>query len=181
MNQLSAPHVGPPLVRSSVDRPFAALEDRLREAKRLLLSRWHDYQVRRAEARSLVAVSEMDAHMLRDIGAPDQMIAQAAERSRIPRWIDDPFRMSMVLVAIAAIGMSEPAPAAEAAASQRTVNAYAQGQMVGVFTGEFVNGAPVYRFPTVVVAAPRSAAPAGNSVARVAHPRQVRVPAKGSA
>jgi hypothetical protein len=34
--------------------------------------------------------------------------------------------------------------------------------MAGVFAGEYVKGAPVYRFPAVVVTGSRKESPAGN-------------------
>ena len=152
---------------------LTVLGERLGRAKRQLLSRWHDYQARRQEARALVAINEMDAHLLRDIGAPDHLIARAVENARASPWREVPLRLAMVLVTIAVIGTLAPPSVAEAASPKGTGTSHAQGKMAGVFTGEFVAGVPVYRFPTVIVAGARSAEPT-RSEARVARPRHAR-------
>lgn len=46
---------------------------------------------------------------------------------------------------------------AEATAVECDGNSSAQGQMVGVFTGRFANGVPIYRLPPVAVVASRKA------------------------
>lgn len=158
---------------SSAGHVLAVLGERVGSAKREWLSRWHDYQVRRQEARALVAIDEMDAHLLRDIGAPDQVIARAVENARASPWREVPLRLAMVLVTIAVIGTLAPPSVAEAASPKGTGTAHAQGQMAGLFTGEFVAGVPVYRFPTVIVAGSSRAEPA-RSEARVAQPRHAR-------
>ena len=170
MNSSSSPYVLQRSRPSPAGHVLAVLGERLGRAKRQLLSRWHDYQARRQEARALVAINEMDAHLLRDIGAPDQLIARAVERRRASPWREVSLRLSMVLVTIAVIGAVAPPSVAEAAGPQKTD---AQRQMAGVFTGEFVDGAPVYRFPTVIVAGSRRGEPA-RSEARVAQPRPAR-------
>ena len=45
----------------------------------------------------------------------------------------------------------------EATAAEREGNSSGQGQMVGVFTGRFANGVPIYRLPAVTVVASRKA------------------------
>jgi hypothetical protein len=92
------------------------------------------------------------------------------QRSRPSPWREVPLRLSMVLVTIAVIGTVAPPSVAQAASPKRTGTAHAQGQMPGVFTGEFVDGVPVYRFPTVIVAGSRNAEPV-RSLARAAQPR----------
>ena len=47
--------------------------------------------------------------------------------------------------------------ASEVTAADGTGNARAQGEIVGVFTGRFANGMPVYQFPPVTVVANRKA------------------------
>jgi hypothetical protein len=47
--------------------------------------------------------------------------------------------------------------ASEATSAEGASNARAQGEIVGVFTGRFANGMPVYRFPPVIVVANRKA------------------------
>ena len=58
----------------------------------------------------------------------------------------------LVVIATAVLGA-----AADATGLWPTGEERAQAQMVGVFTGEFVNGAPVYRLPPVIVVASRKA------------------------
>ena len=45
----------------------------------------------------------------------------------------------------------------EATAAERDGNSSGQGQMVGVFTGRFANGVPIYRLPAITVVASRKA------------------------
>lgn len=59
-----------------------------------------------------------------------------------------------VLVA-ALIATATPASAGESAATQPAAKPSAPVQWVAVFTGEYVNGVPVYRLPTVSVSANR--------------------------
>jgi len=57
---------------------------------------------------------------------------------------------------LAAALMSAPASAGDASRAQASANPQA-AQWTGVFTGRHVNGAPVYRFPSVTVIADRKA------------------------
>ncbi len=82
--------------RPPADRVFAGLGDRLRSAKRALSSLWRDYEARRREARALNGIGDMDAHILRDIGAPDRLIARAAEGRRASHWREVPFQWAAV-------------------------------------------------------------------------------------
>lgn len=163
------------LTSRPTDRVVAALGDRLDSAKRALSSLWSDYQVRRREARALTGIDEMDPHMLRDIGASDRLIERAAEGRPESRWRGVPFQWAAVLLASAVVGTTAPTSVAEAAGPQVIGKGYAQTEMVGVFTGEFVDGAPVYRFPPVVVVGSR--AEPFRSAERVAQPRPVKAPA----
>lgn len=53
------------------------------------------------------------------------------------------------------IATATPVSAGESATSQPTATPSAQVHWGGVFTGEYVNGAPVYRLPSVTVTASR--------------------------
>ena len=132
----------------------------MRTTLRALLLQWHDHRAQRREAQALDAIGEMDAHMLRDIGAPEQWVARAATRRGALHWRDVPFQLSAAIVAIVLTGVAPPTSAAEATPRQTTSKALAQAQIDGIFTGEFVDGAPVYRFPSVIVVAIRKAEPA---------------------
>ena len=60
-------------------------------------------------------------------------------------------RLSAQLVAAALIATAMVASAGKSTAPLRPPDASAQSPMVGVFTGEFVNGVPVYRLPSITV------------------------------
>ena len=60
-------------------------------------------------------------------------------------------RRSAQLVAAALIATAMAASAGKSTAPLRPPDASAQSPMVGVFTGEFVNGVPVYRLPPIAV------------------------------
>jgi hypothetical protein len=140
-------HLSQPILLLS--RP---LTERVIKAVHTMLTHWGDYKARRWEARASDAINDMNEHLLRDIGAPDRLIAHAAarkvahERRQIP---------AASLLAAGLIATATPTWAAEATYPQATSTAYAQGQMVGVFTGQFVDAAPVYRLPPVAVVATR--------------------------
>jgi len=65
-----------PLARPLHDRLF----DVVAEALQALRSAWHHSAERRRDERELDAVADMNELLLRDIGAPEWMIAQAAAR-----------------------------------------------------------------------------------------------------
>jgi hypothetical protein len=60
-----------------------------------------------------------------------------------------------ILLAAGPIATAVPIWAAEATYPQSTSTAHAQAQMVGAFTGQFVDGVAVYRLSPVVVVASR--------------------------
>jgi uncharacterized protein YjiS (DUF1127 family) len=135
--------------RPSTERVFTGVGDALRMA--LLL--WRDHKARRREARALAAISDMNEHMLRDIGAPDRLISHAAAQ-RGAHYRREIVILSVSLLTAGLIATATPASAAEATYPQTASKAYTQGQS-GVFTGKFVDGAPVYRLPPIVVVASR--------------------------
>ena len=142
------------LSRSLTERVVSGVGKALRAAG-ILRVHWRDSRARRREARAVDAIADMNAHMLRDIGAHDRLIAHAAARSdadhrrRIAFQLSTPL-LVVTLIATAALGM-----VAEAAASRPTSEARATAQPIGDFTGEYVNGTPVYRLPRVIVVGSR--------------------------
>jgi hypothetical protein len=73
------------------------------------------------------------------------------------------------------------AVALDATDVKRSGHAPAHEQQAGVFSGEFVNGLPVYRFPTVTVTADRKAELAKNEgEAAVARTRAMRAKSPSS-
>lgn len=135
--------------------PSRPLTERVITAMQTLLTHWGDYKARRREARASDAISDMNEHMLRDIGAPDRLIAHAAARRAAHQRRQIPVKLSASLLAAGLIATAAPTWAAEATYPQATSTAYAQAPMAGVFTGQFVDGVPVYRLPPVTVVAAR--------------------------
>ena len=66
----------------------------------------------------------------------------------------------IVLVAATLIGARAWTPATQAPVAALAAKFDAPVPLVGTFTGEFDNGAPVYRLPSIVVTASRNAEPA---------------------
>jgi hypothetical protein len=64
-------------------------------------------------------------------------------------------QLSTPLVLVALIATVALGAAAEAADLQPVSKVFAKEQVVGVFTGDYVNGTPVYRLPPVIVVANR--------------------------
>jgi hypothetical protein len=120
-----------------------------------LLAHWRIHRARSRDVRAVDAMTDMNEHMLRDIGAADRLISHAAarrdadHRRRIPVQLFAPV-VVVALVATVALGAT-----AEAADLRPAGKASATAQVVGVFTGEYVNGTPVYRLPPVTVVANR--------------------------
>ena len=112
-------------------------------------------RARRREAHAVDAIAYMNAHMLRDIGAYDRLIAPAAARSDAEHRRRIAFHLSTPLVVVALIATAALGTVAQAADSRPTSRAPAQAQLIGDFTGEYVNGAPVYRLPPVIVVGSR--------------------------
>ena len=59
------------------------LDYSMADAVRSLAAAWERHAKRRREQRELVAVAEMNELLLRDIGAPDWMVAEAAARREV--------------------------------------------------------------------------------------------------
>ncbi|HEY2967481.1 MAG TPA: hypothetical protein VGK75_03855 [Casimicrobiaceae bacterium] len=116
---------------------------------------WGNYTARRRDARAVDAIADMNAHMLRDIGAHDRLIAHAAARKDADHRRRIAFQLSTPLLVVTLIAAVTLGAAAEAADSRPTGTAPATAQLIGSFTGEYVNGAPVYRLPSVIVVASR--------------------------
>ena len=72
------------------------------------------------------------------------------------RFVGEPVRVSTALLAAVVIAIAMPAFGVESGAPA-TGTVTAQERMVGRFTGKFVNGTPVYRLPSILVSASRTA------------------------
>ena len=169
--------------RPGTDPVFGSFGGLIRNTFRSLGMQWFLYRAERRKSRSTEPVGEMNAHMLRDIGAPDAMIASAAGARPAYQRHGIPFGFSVVLVAIALAVTGTPVSAeivvpSAARSSGQALTQAASVPMAGVFAGEYVNGAPVYRFPAVVVtgsarevAAARPQPPCRQSLAHAAKSR----------
>jgi hypothetical protein len=74
------------------------------------------------------------------------------------RFVADPAGLSMALLAAILLAAT---PAAGDTLGPVPTSRPAQERMVGLFTGEFVNGTPVYRLSPITVSASRKAELAG--------------------
>lgn len=116
--------------------------------------------LRSRHPRAFDDIVDLDARMLRDIGAPSWLISRAVERREVQPGLT---RVGAVrgwarLVAVAGIALL--AASVLGAPSARACEVAIQAPMEGVFTGEFVHGVPVYRLASITVSAPRNAEPA---------------------
>ena len=151
--------------RPGSDPVFGRFGGVFRTTLRDLRLRWLLYRAARRAHRPLASVGEMNAHMLKDIGAPDEMTARAATGRRAYERHGIPFGFSLMLAALVLGGTGTPTSAqtvaANAAGKPEAQVQPASTPMAGVFAGEYVNGAPVYRFPAVVVTGSRKAVSTG--------------------
>ncbi len=135
---------------SLTERVVFGLGKTLRAAG-ILRALWRDSGARRRDARAVDAI----AHMLRDIGAHDRLIAHAAARSDAEHRRRIAFRLATPPLVVVLIATAALNAIAETADWRPTSRAPAQAQPIGDFTGEYVSGTPVYRLPPVVVVASR--------------------------
>ena len=120
-----------------------------------LLTLWRDHSARRREARASEAISDMNEYLLRDVGAPDRLIAYAAARKAAHERRQIPVALSASLLAAGLIATATPTWAAEATNPRSTSAVYAKAQTAGIFTGQLIDGVPLYRLPPVAVVATR--------------------------
>lgn len=134
--------------RSATERVIATVRQALRVAGSAQFAVWRDRLARRREVRAIDGIAEMNEYMLKDIGA--WMISRAA-------MLREPHpRLAIPLLAATLITAATLGWAGETIGGQTSANPTVQAQWVGVFTGEFANGVPVYRLPPVTVSANRN-------------------------
>ena len=82
------------LSRPLANRFVEGLADALGAALRRLQGGWRRYQAYRAEMRAFNAIAHLNQHVLKDIGAPHGLIAQASARREAAhlRWTGFDFR-----------------------------------------------------------------------------------------
>jgi hypothetical protein len=81
----------------------------------------------------------------------------SARTGHEPRRVGDLRRLAIPLIGAAVLGTAIPSLAAEPGASSPTGAAPTPKAMAAAFTGEFVNGIPVYRLPSISISANRKA------------------------
>ena len=161
-------------------RMSQGIGDALHAAVSSLRTFWGDHKARR-EMRVFDPVSDMNDYLLRDIGASDQLVSNAVARRGGHRERDVRARLAVPFLAVAIIMIAAPVPAESADPRTTTMTqAGPQGQEVGIFTGTFEQGAPVYRLPPVNVVATRKVELAKTErEERLARARQARAKAAG--
>ena len=136
--------------------------------------------LRGRQARTFDDVADLNAHMLKDIGAPSWLVSRARARRDAPydrirdagtttlahtgavRWW--PTLVLVVWIAGAA------APSVWGAPAEPAGNGAVRAASEGVFTGQFDRGVPIYRLPSITVSAHRNAEPERSTAqARNAH------------
>jgi uncharacterized protein YjiS (DUF1127 family) len=145
---------------SGTDPVFGRLGGFVRTTLRDLRLHWILCRAQRRNTRAIERLGPLNPHVLRDIGVSNEMLFCDAAPRPVHERHGLPFGLSMLLVALALDGTATPALAETLArAADKPQQAQvASPPMAGVFAGEFVNGAPVYRFPAVVVIGSRKAA-----------------------
>ena len=118
-------------------------------------------RLRGRQARASDNIVELDAHILKDIGAPSWLISRAVERRDAqPTHVGAAHGWARLVtvagIAVLAAFVLGP-PSADAC------KIAAPAPLEAVFTGEFDRGVPVYRLPTITVLASRNVEPARRS------------------
>ena len=166
--------------RPGMDPVFGRLGGLVGITLRNLRLQWFLYRVERRKARPIEAVGEMSAHMLRDIGAADALVRSTAGTRPAYERHGLRFGLSVVLLALVLAMNGTESSAQSAARRDASVTAQVRNAnvpMAGVFAGEYVKGAPVYRFPAVVVTGSRKDASQDKQPCRQTLARAGRVPA----
>jgi uncharacterized protein YjiS (DUF1127 family) len=144
----------PFLSRSLIERVVSGVDKAFRAAG-ALPALWRDNRARTREMRAFAAIADMNEHMLRDIGAHDRLVAHAAARRDVDYRRRIAVQLSTPLLMVTLMATATLGAAGQAADSRPTRRAPAQAELLGDFTGEYVDGTPIYRLPPVIVVASR--------------------------
>ena len=139
------------MVRAAFEGSVAALIKALGADIRVQVALWRDSRARSREVRAFDTTKDMNEHMLRDLISLAAARRDADHRRRISVQLSTPL-LVVALTATAVLGA-----AGEATDSRPMSKAAAKSQPVGVFTGQYVDGVPVYRLPVVRVVTSRKA------------------------
>jgi uncharacterized protein YjiS (DUF1127 family) len=136
----------------------------LRTTLRSLRLQWILHRAQRRKARAIEHAGPLNPHMLRDIGVSNETILPDGAARPVYERHGLPFGLALLLVALALDGTATPASADTAArAGDKTQARVSSIPAAGVFAGEYVDGAPVYRFPAVVVTGSRKEGASANA------------------
>ncbi len=130
----------PALSRPLTERIAAAIRDGLRSR----------------QARPYGEVVELDAHILKDIGAPSWLISRAVERRDAQPGLTDGGAVRWWARLVTVAGIAVLAASMLGVPSVRACEVSVPARMEGVFTGEFDRGVPIYRLPSISVSANRN-------------------------
>jgi uncharacterized protein YjiS (DUF1127 family) len=140
--------------RPGSDPVFGQFGGFFRTTLRSLRLQWILHRAQRRKVRPIESIGEMNAHLLKDIGVAENTLSRRPSPGAAYERHGIPFGLSAILLAIALGGTAAPT-SAQTIARGNAEPQVASAPMAGVFAGEYVNGAPVYRFPAVVVTGPR--------------------------
>lgn len=156
------------LARTPTERVVAAVWKSLSVTAGAQLALWHDRLARSAEVRAADGMAQGDDWVPKGVASGRGMISRVDMTSEAHHR-----RLAIPLVAAVLMTAAAHGWAANAIAPQTSVSPTVQAQLTGVFTGQHVNGAPVYRLPPVTVIADRNLEPAKiKHQERLAHTKQ---------
>jgi hypothetical protein len=112
--------------------------------------------LRSRQARPYEDVIELDAHILKDIGAPSWLISRAVERRDAQPGLTDGGAVRWWASLVTVAGIAVLTASVLGVPSARACTASVQVPMEGMFTGEFDRGVPIYRLPSISVSANRN-------------------------
>jgi len=112
--------------------------------------------LRSRQPRAFNDIVDLDARMLRDIGAPSWLISRAVERREAQPGLTHAGALRGWARLVTVAGIALLAASVLGAPSARACDVSVQAPMEGVFTGEVVHGVPVYRLASITVSAPRN-------------------------
>jgi hypothetical protein len=112
--------------------------------------------LRSRQARASDDIVELDAHILKDIGAPSWLVSRAVERRDAQPGLTHVGAVRWLARLVTVAGIAVLAASLLGVPSARACKVSVPAPMEGVFTGELDRGVPVYRLPSISVSANRN-------------------------
>jgi hypothetical protein len=106
--------------------------------------------------RAFDEIVQLDAHILKDIGAPSWLVSRAVERRDAQRGLTHVGAVRGWARLVMVAGIAVLAASVLGVPSAWACRVSVQPPMEGVFTGEFDRGVPIYRLPSISVLANRN-------------------------